>query len=95
ATVVEQQLQPRGGDEAVARGNKDFGRQADLVEALAQVVILQLGLQVEYPCIFRELQALHRMRAVERSVEYRRGETASGPIGAEAGAQPLPHNPRK
>lgn len=45
---VEQQLQFRGGDEGVARGGDHGSGQSDLLHALAQVVILDLGLQVEH-----------------------------------------------
>ena len=47
ALGVEQQLQLRRGDEGVARGGEDLGRQRDLLQPLAQVVVLDLGLQVE------------------------------------------------
>lgn len=42
-----------------------------------------------------EQKRLQTDRDRSRSGEYRLGETASGPPGAGAGAQPLPHNPRK
>ena len=41
------------------------------------------------------LRAIHQIRAVIRSGEYRPRETASGPRGGRASAQPHPHNPRK
>src|SRR5690606_34624221 len=44
---------------------------------------------------YKNLREIHQIRAVMRSREYRPGETASGPPGTEAGAQPLLHNPRK
>jgi hypothetical protein len=44
---------------------------------------------------FSCLQEIHQIGAVMRSGEYRPGETTSGPPGYWAGAQPLPHNPRK
>ncbi|ODN68427.1 hypothetical protein A6302_04273 [Methylobrevis pamukkalensis] len=48
ALRVEQQLQLRRGDEGVARGGNHGGGQRDLLHALAQVVILDLGLKVEH-----------------------------------------------
>ena len=41
-------LQLRRGDEGVARGGEDRGGQRDLLQPLAQVVVLDLGLQVEH-----------------------------------------------
>jgi hypothetical protein len=49
----------------------------------------------EKPSHISYLQAEHRNGAVIRSGEYRPRENASSPLGARAGAQPLPHNPRK
>ena len=43
----------------------------------------------------RCLKAVHQNCAVIRSREYRQWETPSGHPGGGAGAQPLPHNPRK
>ena len=47
ALVVEQQFQLRRDDEGVARGGHHLGRQADLLQPFAQIVILDLGLQIE------------------------------------------------
>jgi hypothetical protein len=49
----------------------------------------------EISLLVRRLRALHQVREVERSGESRPGEIASGAPSTEAGAQPLPHNPRK
>src|SRR5690606_26963611 len=48
---------------------------------------------VKRSIIYSGLQAIHQIRAVIRSREYRPGETASRPPGSRGGAQPLPHNP--
>ena len=45
--------------------------------------------------IFNRLRALHRMRAVERSGEYRASENHSGACSEDASAKPTAHNPRK
>ncbi len=45
---IQQQLQFRGGDEGVACGRDHPGRQADLLHPFAQVVILDLRLQIEH-----------------------------------------------
>ena len=47
------------------------------------------------PFIIRALIGLTRPGAVNRSGEYRPGETAFSPPSARASVQPLPHNPRK
>ncbi len=44
---------------------------------------------------FSCLQEIHQVGAVIRSGEYRSSETACGPPGAAASAQPFSHNPRK
>lgn len=61
------------------------GRNSDLKQRRGRTRLRQI----------RCLQPIHQIRAVIRSREYRPSETASGPPCAEAGAQPLPHNPRK
>ena len=48
-SVVEQHPQLRRGDEGVARGGDDRRVERDLPQPLAQVVVLDLGLQVEDP----------------------------------------------
>ena len=48
ALVVEQHAQLRRGDEVVARAGDDRGVEPDLLHALAQVVVLDLGLQIEH-----------------------------------------------
>ena len=49
ALIVEQHLQLGRGEEGVARGGQHLWRQRDLLQPLAQIVILDLGLQVEDP----------------------------------------------
>ena len=49
ALVVEQHLQLRRGDEGVACGRQHLWRQGDLLQPFAQIVILDLGLQIEDP----------------------------------------------
>src|SRR6056297_4243603 len=43
----------------------------------------------------RSVKAIHQIGAIMRSGEYPPREAALGPPSAAAGAQPLPHNPRK
>ena len=47
------------------------------------------------PLLFNAIPEIHQNCAVNRSGEYRPGETASGPPSAGASVQPHPHNPRK
>src|SRR5690606_1044914 len=48
-----------------------------------------------WPHIVNRLRALHRMRAVERSGEYRASENHSGCCSEGASAKLTAHNPRK
>jgi hypothetical protein len=46
----------------------------------------------QFTSVNKALQALHQIGAVISPGEYRPGENASGPLGAGAGEQLLPHN---
>ena len=47
--VIEHQPQLRCGHEVGAGVQQPMGRQADILHTLAQVVVLDLGLQIEHP----------------------------------------------
>ena len=49
ALIVEQHLELWRCDEGIARSGQHLGRQGDLLQPLAQIVILNLGLQIEDP----------------------------------------------
>ena len=51
--------------------------------------------KLNFLSIYMGLCEIHQIHTVMRSGEYLPGETASGPPAADAGAQPLSHNPRK
>ena len=83
ALRVEQQLQLRRGDEGVARGGDHGGGQRDLLQALAQVVVLDLGLQIEHAQRprRREAEERHARRHVHEQADQ---EVALADLGRAA-----------